>query len=75
LYDQTIAYNYLISYVLDMSQLEDYNTFEYFGLGAKSSEGYKKVLVHLIFDVVDNGQLTDIPVNSVYSGVVLLQGI
>ena len=47
-------------------------------------EGYKKIRVHLIFDVIkhdahykarcvaDHGHLIDVPINSIYSGVVLL---
>lgn len=47
-------------------------------------EGYKNIRVHMMYDVkhdgrhqarlVANGQLTDIPIDSVYSGVVSLHG-
>lgn len=47
-------------------------------------EGFKNICVHMIFDVKHDGRhcarlvadnhLTDIPVDSLYSGVVLLRG-
>jgi hypothetical protein len=51
----------------------------------KIPEGYRKIKVHTIFDVkhdgrhkacvVANGNLTDTPLESVYSGVVSLRGL
>ena len=68
-----------------MSQLDKYNVFIDLGRGGKPPRDYKKIRVHLIFDVkhdgrhkarcVADGHLTDIHVNSVYSGVVSLQGL
>ena len=68
---------------LEMSQLDDYSTFK--DVGKTIPEGYKKIRVHLVFDVkhdgrrkarlVADGHLTDIPLESVYSGVVSLRGI
>jgi hypothetical protein len=70
---------------LEMDQLNEYDTFEDHGLNAPSPEGHKKIRVHLVFDVkydgrykarlVADGHLTDIPVDSVYSGVVSLRGL
>jgi hypothetical protein len=42
----------------------------------KAPVGYKKIRVHLIYDVrlVADGHLTDIPLESDYSGVVSLRG-
>ena len=67
-----------------MKQLDDYQMFNDLGLHAMEPEGFKKIKVHLIFDMkhdwrhlarlLADGQLTDIPVDKVYSGVVSLQG-
>ena len=70
----------------EMDQIAEYDTFEKRGLYSKEKEpaGYKKIRVHLVFDVkhdgrhkarlVADGHLTDVPVESVYSGVVSLRG-
>jgi len=70
---------------LEMAQLDDYNTFQDYGQNARPPEGYKKIRVHLVFDVkhdgrhkarmVADGHLTDVPLDSVYSGVVSLRGL
>ena len=54
------------------------------GKYAPVPEGHKNIRVHMVYDVkhdgrhrarlVANGQLTDIPIDSVYSGVVSLRG-
>ena len=66
-------------------QLFAYDTFQDIGKGTPVPEGYKLIRVHLVFDVkhdlrhkarmVAGGHLTDIPVDSVYSGVVSLRGV
>jgi hypothetical protein len=72
---------------LEMSQLAEYNTFR--DLGHKDTASpptaYKKIRTHLVYDckhdgrhkarMVANSHLTDIPLESVYSGVVSLRGI
>jgi hypothetical protein len=72
---------------LEMSQLVEYDTFR--DLGHKDTAppptGYKKIRTHLVYDfkhdgrhkarVVANGHLTDIPLESVYSGVISLHGL
>jgi len=70
-----------------MKQLFDYDCFEDGGIygEAPNPEGYKKTRGRLCFDMkhdgrhkgryVARGHLTDIPVDSVYSGVVLLHGL
>lgn len=68
---------------LEMSQLDDYSTFR--DVGKTIPDGHKKIRVHLVYDVkhdgrhkarlVADGHLTDIPTESVYSGVVSLRGI
>ena len=70
---------------LEMQQLDDYQCFEDAGVAKDCPpppEGYKKIRVHFVFDVKHDGQhkshcvagghLTDVPIDSVYSGVVSL---
>lgn len=68
---------------LELGQQDDYSTFR--DVGTTPPKGYKRIRVHLVFDVkhdgrhkarlVADGHLTDIPLESVYSGVVSLRGI
>lgn len=70
----------------ELDQIDDYDTFEDCGHNskAKAPSGYKRIRVHFIFDVkhdgrhrarlVADGHLTEVPVESVYSGVVSLRG-
>jgi hypothetical protein len=70
---------------LEMIQLDEYDCFKDQGKRLDIPIGYKKIRVHLIYDVkhdgrhkarlVADGHLTDIPVDSVYSGVVTLRGL
>jgi Reverse transcriptase (RNA-dependent DNA polymerase) len=72
--------------VLELTQIDDYVMFIDKGHHTKVKPpiGYRKIRVHLIFDVkhdgwhkarlVADGHLTDIPLESVYSGVVSLRG-
>jgi hypothetical protein len=72
---------------LEMLQLAEYNTFRDLGHKDTASPptGYKKIHTHLIYDckhdgrhkaqMVADGHLTDIPLESVYSGVVSLRGL
>ena len=70
---------------LEVNQLLDYDSFESLGKGAPIPEGYKKIPYHFVYDVkhdgrrksrlVAGGHRTDTPVDSVYSGVVSLQGV
>jgi hypothetical protein len=70
---------------LEMMQLDEYDCFHDQGKNADIPKGFKKIRVHLIYDVkhdgrhkarlVADGHLTDIPVDSVYSGVVTLRGV
>ena len=71
---------------LEFAQINEYDTFIDKGhhTKVKPPSGYKKIRVHLVFDVkhdgrhkarlVADGHLTDIPLDSVYSGVVSLRG-
>ena len=70
--------------MLEMEHMMSYQVFKDCGSGAPVPEGYKNICVHLVYDVkhdgrhrarlVADGHLTDIPVDSVYSGVVSLRG-
>ena len=72
---------------LEFDQLDDYHTFEDLGHSKSAAPplGYKKIRVHLVFDVkhdgrhkvrcVADGHLTEVPLDSVYSGVVSLKGL
>ena len=68
-----------------MKLMDSYNVFEDRGITTTIPDGYKKIKVHLIYDVKHNGRhraqlvadghLTDLPAESVYSGVVSLRGL
>jgi len=70
---------------LELDSLNVYNVFKDLGYKAPVPDGYKRIRVHLVFDVkndgrhkarlVADGHLTDLPLESVYSGVVSLRGI
>ena len=70
---------------LEISQLNEYDTFKSLGLGAPIPEGHQKIPCHMIYAVkhdgrhkarfVAGGHRTETPTESVYSGVVSLQGI
>ena len=71
---------------LELEQINEYEVFRDLGHkdGAHAPLGYKRIRVHLVFDVkhdgrhkarlVADGHLTDVPIDSVYSGVVSLRG-
>jgi Reverse transcriptase (RNA-dependent DNA polymerase) len=70
----------------ERNQIQEYDVFDDHGHNTKvpPPTGYKKIRIHLVFDVkhdgrhkarlVADGHLTDIPIESVYSGVVSLRG-
>jgi hypothetical protein len=70
---------------LELAQLKEYRAFKDIGRGIPPPEGYKKIRVHLVYAckhdgrrkarLVADGHLTDVPVDSVYSGVVSLRGL
>ena len=72
---------------VEMTQLDEYHCFIDAGIYGRDSppDGYKKIRAHLVFDVkhdgrhkarfVGGGHLTDVPTESVYSGVVSLRGL
>ena len=71
---------------LELDQIDEYSVFEDIGHKDKATSpaGFKRIRVHLVFDVkhdgrhkarlVANGNLTQVPLESVYSGVVSLRG-
>lgn len=70
---------------MELKQLSDYRTFKDVGRGVSPPSDHKRIRVHLIFAVkhdgrhkarlVADGHLTDVPNDSVYSGVVSLRGL
>jgi hypothetical protein len=66
-------------------QLLDYSTFRGVGIRAPTPQGYKRIRVHIVYAVkhdgrhkarlLADGHLTDVPLGSVYSGVVSLKGL
>jgi Reverse transcriptase (RNA-dependent DNA polymerase) len=72
--------------ILKLSQIDEYISFINKGHHIKVTPptGFKRIRVHIVYDVkhdgrhktrlVADGHLTDIPLDSIYSGVVSLQG-
>ena len=68
-----------------MQQLNEYSTFQEKGKNSPIPSGSKKIRTHIVFAVkhdgrhkvrmVEGGLLTDVPLDSVYSGVVSLRGL
>jgi hypothetical protein len=69
----------------EMGQLADYDVFTDKGIDGDPGKDFKKIRVHLVYAVkhdgrhkarlVADGHLTEVPVDSVYSGVVSLRGL
>lgn len=70
---------------LEIQQLLSYHSFEDLGIGTPTPEGYQRIPCHFVYDqkvdgrakarFVAGGHRTSTPTDSVYSGVVSLQGI
>ena len=68
-----------------MDQLHEYNTFHDKGIGTTPGQEFKKIRVHLVCACKHDGRhkarlcanrnLTEIPINSVYSGVISLKSL
>ena len=68
----------------EMECMKEFSVFKDIGYGIKIPDSFKNIRVHMIYDVkhdgrhrarfVADGHLTDIPSDSVYSGVVSLCG-
>jgi hypothetical protein len=77
--------NWVAATKLEMDQLHEYDTFHDKGVGTTPGEDFKKIRVHLVFVVKHdgrhksrlcaNGNLTEVPLNSVYSGLVSLKSL
>jgi hypothetical protein len=77
--------NWVESTMLEMQQMDEYDTFIDLGKDGKPGPDFQKIRVHLIYAVkhdgrhkarlVADGHLTEVPIDSVYSGVVLLRGL
>ena len=71
--------------IVELKQIDEYDTFDDRGKDYRPPKEYKKITVHLVYAVkhdgrhkarlVAGGHLTDTPVDSVYSSVVSLRGI
>jgi hypothetical protein len=69
----------------ELNQIDEYETFNDHGPNAEPPPGYKKIRVHMVYDVKHNGtrkarlvaggHLTGTPIDSVYSKVVSLRGL
>ena len=69
----------------ELRQIDDYQVFTDLGLKGIPPPGYKKIRVHMVYDVkhdlkrkarlVADGNLTQVPIDSVYSSVVSLRGL
>jgi hypothetical protein len=68
-----------------MDQLHEYNIFHDKGIGTTPGEEFKKIRVHFVYAckhddrhkarLCVNRNLTEIPINSVYSGVISLKSL
>ena len=71
--------------LLELKQIDEYETFDDKGRGYNPGQGWKKINVHFVYAckhdgrhkarLVAGGHLTDTPIDSVYSSVVSLRGI
>ena len=70
---------------LELTQIDQYDSFKDLGKGARPLHGHKHIAVHMVYDVkhdrwdkarlVAGGHLTGPPLESVYSRVVLLRSL
>jgi hypothetical protein len=71
--------------LVELAQIDEYDTFEDVGKFGKVPVGFKKIRVHMVYDMkhdgrykarlVAGGHLTETPIDSVYSSVVSLRGL
>ena len=69
----------------ELRQIDEYTVFTDLGFKGVPPKGFKKIRVHMVYDVkhdlrrkarlVADGNLTQVPLDSVYSSVVSLQGL
>ena len=68
-----------------LEQIDEYEAFKDQGFKAAPPPGYKRIRVHMVYAIkhdlrrksrlVADGNLTDVPLESVYSSVVSLRGL
>jgi len=83
--DQNGNHKWLEAEKIELGQIDDYEAFRDLGKGGRAPPGYKRIRVHMVYDVkhdgrykarlVAGGHLTDTPLESVYSSVVSLRGL
>jgi hypothetical protein len=71
--------------LVELEQIDEYQTFTDKGKGYRPDKEYKRINVHMVYArkadgrhkarLVAGGHLIDTPINSVYSSVVSLRGI
>jgi hypothetical protein len=76
---------WLDAIVKELKQIADYKTFNDLGKGVMAPTGYKRIRVHMVFDMkfdlrrkarlVAGGHMTDPPKDSTYSGVVSIRSV
>ena len=69
----------------EFNQIDEYETFIDLGIGNYPGKDFKRIKVHLVYDckpslkrkarLVANGNLTETPIDSIYSSVVSLRGL
>ena len=69
----------------ELGQIDEYAAFKDLGFKAEPPPGYKRIRVHMVYAIkhdlrrksrlVADGNLTDVPLESVYSSVVSLRGL
>ena len=70
------------SELLELAQIDEYDTFDDRGMNFNPGPEYKKITVHMVYAVKHNGRhksrlvagghLTDTPIDAIYSSVVSL---
>lgn len=73
------------SELLELAQIDDYETFDGRGMNFDPGPEYTKITVHMVYAVKQDGRhksrlmagghLTDTPINAIYSSVVSLRGV
>ena len=71
--------------LIELTQIDEYDTFKDMGSNHRPPSDYKKITVHMIYAIkhdgrhkarlVAGGHLTETPIDSVYSSIVSLRGI
>ena len=83
--DQCSNTQWLDATALELAQLHEYDTFKDHGHKCNPLNGFKKIRTHLVYDckhdgrhkarMVADGHLTEVPLDSICSGVVSLHDL